>query len=369
MSCLSAASATFHRHLIQICLLFTIWALNACVRAPEESRPAQPVFFPPPPQEARVQYLGWISSPRDLPPRRSGFAEFILGEEPLRYVPAKPNKALLSGENLYISDSILNTVLIYNLHTGEADFLRGDRGNGKISQPNNIKFDEQGWLYVADKTRQAVLIYDQAGEFLHAWGRPGEVAPVDVAIGKDRLYICDMKDHQIEIWDRANGTYLKSVGERGNAPGQFFFPTHCALDGEGNLYVTDTGNFRVQKLDPDGNAIATFGKHGTSLGSFAWPKGLAIDGEGRIYVADTRFANVQIFNPEFKLLLFFGGPGPDRGSLDLPAGLQVIPWPANLQWLQTRLAPGFDPEYLVVAVSQKGVGLVNFFAVARDDEE
>jgi len=56
------------------------------------------------------------------------------------------------------------------------------------------------------------------------------------------------------------------------------------------------------------------------------------------------------------------------GNLDLPAGLSVTAWP-ELPWLQGRLAPGFPAETLVIVVSQKGEGLINFFAVARDDTE
>jgi hypothetical protein len=89
-----------------------------------------------------------------------------------------------------------------------------------------------------------------------------------------------------------------------------------------------------------------------------------VDGQGRLYVADARFANVQIFDPKGRLLLFFGGPGKDLGNLDVPAGVRVYPWPP-IPWLARRVAPGFDPEYLVIVVNQRGEGKINFFAVSR----
>ena len=290
-----------------------------------------------------------------------------MGEEPLRYPLGKPTSALLIGSRLHVCDSVLNTVLIYDMETGEAGYLAGDRANGKIRQANNITVDAEGRLYVADKTRGAVLVYGPDGRFIDAWGRPDQAQPVAVAVRGDALYVCDVQDHQIEVWDRGDGSLRKEIGEKGNDPGRFFYPTQLALDREGNLFVTDTGNFRVQVLSPDGEPVRQVGGHGTALGSFAWPKGMDVDGHNRIYVADSRFANVQIFDEQGQLLLFFGGPGPDAGNLDLPAGLRVYPWP-SLAWLDERVDPGIDPEFLVIVVSQKGAGLINFFAVARDDQ-
>jgi len=329
------------------------------------SAPAGPIFFPPPPEVPRVQYLGSISSPQDLPSQRSKFADFILGPEPVSNVLVKPNNALLVGNLLYVCDTKLNTVMVYDLASGEARPLLGDGAMGKIKEPNNIARDDQGNFYVADKLRQAVLVYGPDEQFLHAWGRPGETEPVDVAIGRQALYVCNFKLHRIELWNRQSGALIKAFGERGIAPGQFYMPTHVALDADENIYVTDTGNFRVQKLSSSGKPLMQFGGNGDTLGKFALPKGLGLDGRGNLFVADSRFFNVQIFDPQGHLLLFFGGPGRDAGSLDLPSGVRVQPWPASVGWLNSRLAPGFEPESLVLVVSQEGEGLVNFFAVAR----
>lgn len=329
-------------------------------------QPAGAVLFPPPPAQARVQYLGSISSPKDLPSRRSQFADFILGPEPPSVAPLKPNEALLVESRLYVCDTVLNTVLVMDLATGKTRPFAGDRANGKIRQPNSIVRDEQGNFYIADKLRQAVLVYDAQENFLRALGRPGESDVVDVAVGDKYLYVCNIARHQIEAWDRQSGALVRTIGKRGAAGGEFYMPSHLALDRQGNIYVTDTGNFRIQKFSPEGKLLLTFGGHGDGLGKFAWPKGIDVDGAGRIYVVDSRFYNVQIFNPEGKLLLFFGGPGRDNGCLNLPAGVTVQPWPANCAWLTSRLTAGFDAEFLVTVVSQQGEGFVNFFAVARD---
>lgn len=345
-------------------LIILLALLSGCGgRQPAVEAPT--LLFPAPPAQARVQYLKSISTPADLPKKRSGFAEFVLGEEPVRYVLAKPISSALSGSKLYIADTILNTVMMYDLGTGESRPLLGDRGIGKIQQANHVTIDDEGRIYVSDKLRHAVLVYGPDEAFIQAFGRVKEVSPICAAVSDTEIYVTDVEEHEIEVWDKQTGELKRTIGGLGREPGQFFTPTWISLDRDGNLYVTDTGMFRVQKLSPQGDSLKVIGEHGNQLGDFAWPKGMDVDDLGRIYVTDTRFANVQVFDPEGRLLIFFGGPGPERGNLDLPAGLKVYPFP-DVPLLKQRLAPNFDPEFLVIVISQKGAGYVNFYAVASD---
>lgn len=362
------ASASALRRALLAGAVFLAALLGQACRTTAVDRSIQPsgaVLFPPPPAQARLQYLGSISTPKDLPSTRSRFADFILGPEPPGLAPLKPNKALVVDSRVYVCDTVLNTVLVFDLASGKSRPFAGDRANGKIRQPNSLVRDGQGNFYIADKIRQAVLVYDSQENFLRALGRPGQSDVVDVAVGDKHLYVCNITQHQVEVWDRQTGALVRAIGKRGAAAGEFYMPTHLALDAQENIYVTDTGNFRIQKLSPEGKVLLTWGGHGDTLGKFAWPKGIDVDGQGRIYVVDSRFFNVQIFNPQGKLLLFFGGPGRDNGCIQLPAGVTVQPWPAS-PWFASRLSAGFDPEFLVTVVSQQGEGFINFFAVARD---
>ncbi len=340
--------------------------LGACATTKKAEAPLL-VLFPAPPERPRVQYLGSISSPDDLPKVRSAFADFVLGPAPKMYPLAKPISAVLQGSRLYVCDTVFNSIIVYDLSTGDAHPLAGDRAVGNIQQPNNLAFDQDGRLYVADKVREAVLVYNADESFVAAWGRPGEAKPVAVAIWEDELFVCDPDEHEVEVWSRLDGSFIRKFGGLGKEPGKFFIPTYLALDPEGNLFVTDTGNFRVQKVTRNGEPLAVIGGPGREFGKFAWPKGMDVDQHGRLYVADSRFANVQIFDKEGKLLLFFGAPGPEGGNLDLPAAVHVMPWPA-IPWLQEKLQPGFDAENLAIVVNQQGLGFVNFFAIARDAE-
>ena len=102
----------------------------------------------------------------------------------------------------------------------------------------------------------------------------------------------------------------------------FNYPTHLCCTGD-KLLVADSGNFRVQLLDLDGNCVNVFGQKGDGAGDFALPKGVAFDSEGHIYVVDTHFENVQVFNPQGQLLMAFGREGHELGRFWLPAGLAI----------------------------------------------
>jgi YYY domain-containing protein len=98
--------------------------------------------------------------------------------------------------------------------------------------------------------------------------------------------------------------------------GQFNLPRGIARDAEGNFYVADTQNLRIQKFDPQGNWLLMFGSRGTENGQFSQlnetgegtgPGGLAVDAAGNVYVADTWNHRIQKFDKDGNFLLAWGG--------------------------------------------------------------
>jgi DNA-binding beta-propeller fold protein YncE len=120
---------------------------------------------------------------------------------------------------------------------------------------------------------------------------------------------------------RTIGGPAKSEGDED--PGVFSKPTNVTVNSEGNVYVADTINNRIQIFDADGEFISMFGKAGDGPGYFERPKGIAIDSDGHIWVADAAQGQVQIFDREGHLLGYFGYPGILTGMLGLPAGLYI----------------------------------------------
>ncbi len=105
------------------------------------------------------------------------------------------------------------------------------------------------------------------------------------------------------------------LGQFGSEPGAFNQPAGLTIDSQGNLYVTEIGNHRLQKFDPDGNVLAQVGGKGESNGRFDEPWGVATDAEGNVYVADTFNHRIQKFDADLNFLRAWGRPA---SSLDDP---------------------------------------------------
>ena len=96
------------------------------------------------------------------------------------------------------------------------------------------------------------------------------------------------------------------IGGLGWSGQQFRNPQGVMVDFKGNIYISDTGNHRVHKLDFSGVQLAIWGEEGSDKGQFRYPTGQAIDRFGNIYVADSGNRRIQIFDSEGNYLSEFG---------------------------------------------------------------
>jgi sugar lactone lactonase YvrE len=78
----------------------------------------------------------------------------------------------------------------------------------------------------------------------------------------------------------------------------FYMPAGMALDSQGNLYILDTGNHRVQKFSPQGRFLASFGRQGQGPGDFSYPDSIDIDREDMVWVSDPNNQRIQVLTPE-----------------------------------------------------------------------
>lgn len=99
-------------------------------------------------------------------------------------------------------------------------------------------------------------------------------------------------------------------GGVGSAGGQFRKPRGIDVDSSGNIYVSDSGNARIQKFDPNGVFLSAFGKKGEGPGELREPAGIAIDKAGQIYVVDAGNAKIVLFAPSGQFVKEWKGPEP-----------------------------------------------------------
>src|SRR5207245_1261268 len=130
--------------------------------------------------------------------------------------------------------------------------------------------------------------FDASGAFLAAWGSYGQgegqlVGPYGVAInGGGNVYVTD-DGNRVQKFD-ASGTFLTGWG-RERAVGELANPTGVATEGSGNVDVADRETNRIQKFDPGGTFFTAWGSTGSGDGQFIFPSGVATDASGNVYVA------------------------------------------------------------------------------------
>lgn len=346
-------------------LPFLLVFIAGCVTPPEKpatKSAATEVFYPPAPNAPRIQYLASFSSSEDVREEKAGLSGFVLGKEQGAERVEKPYGVALHEGKLYAVDTRGPSYVVMDLVGRRYTTVYGD-GGGHMTKPINITIDQSGNKYVADVGRGLILVFDRNDRYVRAYGKEGQFKPADVAIVGEKMYVADVKDHEIEILDKATG---KAIGKFGNVEStaqSVFYPTNMAVSQSGNLYISETGNFRIKKYDLDGGFVENIGTVGTGFGQFARPKGIAVDANENLYVVDAAFENVQIINKDKKLLLFFGGPGGNPENINLPTDVEIDY--ANAHLFQRYAHPDFKLEYVILVSSQYGNNKVNVFGYGR----
>jgi len=336
-------------------------ALLAAGCAAPARKPQTPTFFPPPPAPPRIQFLVSFSGLKDIE-EQSAFNRFVVGEKQDLKVDKPYGVAIYDGK-IYVCDTN-NSVAVFDLKAKTFGVLQGAVGPGRLTQPLNISIEPDGTKYVTDPGRGQVVVFDRNDEYVKAYGAPGAWRPVDAVALEDRLYVADVQNGLVKVFDKQSGTLLKAIGDKGDPSERLDRPTNLAFDRDGYLYVTDFGRFQVVKFDRDGHFKQTFGRPGDNLGHFARPKGIGLDHDGRLYAVDASFNNVQIFNKEGRLLMFFGESGNQPGGLVLPAKVAIDY--DNLRYFQNYIQPNFQVEYLVLVTSQFGERRVSVLAYGKE---
>ena len=151
---------------------------------------------------------------------------------------------------------------------------------------------EGGQLLVTSK--KGVSVYENKCTLANTF--EVETCPCGIAVDDNSdMYVTDSKVHKV-VKLSLSGEILKSVGGKGSDPGELNCP-HGIAHRDSRLFVCDRDNHRIIIFDLDLNVIGYFGCFGTVEQQFKYPVDLCFDIEGNMYVVDSGNNRVQVFSP------------------------------------------------------------------------
>lgn len=283
--------------------------------------------WPPPPDKARIR-LADIYYGREDVESSSALGRALLGAtpgSPYEHLVQPTGVAFDREGRVIVSETIRGALFRFD-KAGKRMDVFGTTGGLRLKTPIGLTVGPDGVIYVADVGLQKVLSYSPNGELKGSYGKPGELTnPTQPAVSPDgtKLFVADSKGQKIVIFDLKSGKLLSSWGKQGDREGEFSFPTSIVFGQDGNLFVIDQINARIEVFTPDGAFVDVLGGRGISAGSFVRPKCIAVDEAGLIYVTDAAFSNIQIFDAEFQPLTFVGDAGKGPGAFQNIQGVAV----------------------------------------------
>lgn len=243
---------------------------------------------------------------------------------------SKPMDVASNSSFTYVTDTNNKRVLAFDVG-GNLLFSFGEQGTGKgqFHFPYGISTDNKGRVFVADLYNGNISIFDEKGKFIDYFAQKTLAekkisAPAALRIIDKKVYITDIKTNKAYVFD-LNGKLLLEVGKPGTNEGELNAPNGITADGDGNIYVVDTANQRVEIFDKNGKFKKMFNgsTNGQGQSIFVNPRGIGIDKRGMIYVVSNLTHIVFGFDKDGKKVFEFGGMGENNGQLNLPNGLFI----------------------------------------------
>ena len=151
---------------------------------------------------------------------------------------------------MYVCDTENYRITILNLDlTFHGSFGSFGSETGQFYSPYGISVDSRGNVLVAGCSNSRIQVFDASGRYLSSITHTTpeqELQPMSVSVGPDDcVYVVEKLSDRVSIFDHT-GKYIKSFGKKGDKEGEFNEPYAIAISDEGYVYVSDTGNNRIQ---------------------------------------------------------------------------------------------------------------------------
>lgn len=289
--------------------------------------------------------------------------------------------AIDQADRIYVSDDLSFQVLVFDTAGRLLRKWYAEDGDGKSFRPTGIAADNRGYIYLVDSSNARVLVYTDDGLFVGGWndaesgnqvmtlpegvavdeqgnafvtdieghsfhrfsvtisgdrleavpmGQWGEFGteteqfrnPAGIALRDGEVFVVDIRNDRVQVYDY-QGNFLRTFGMIGDAEGQFYASTGIDITPGGTVYVAGKNRRRIQKFRVDGSFLSAWQSMGTADGKLQLPRGLDTDEAGNLYVADKNNSRIQVFSPEGVHLSTWGKKGDGEKEFNLPFDLLV----------------------------------------------
>jgi DNA-binding beta-propeller fold protein YncE len=223
------------------------------------------------------------------------------------------------------------------------------------------RMPQDSW-YLAKEMKRFV----EPGKFHH---------PHDASLGPDgNLYVADRYNHRVQVFTQ-DGVFVRQFGNYGSGNGEFNELTGIHVAPDGKVYVSEWHNNRVQVFDAQGKFIRVIGQAGSGEGQLNGPHGVTVDDDGNVYVVEHNNARVSVFKPDGTYLRQWGSSGSGDGQFQGVSAICRTPdnkiavlerHGRRAQVFETNgtFIRKFDTEWPSYGIDCDSLG--NFYVTARD---
>ncbi|MBV8207606.1 MAG: 6-bladed beta-propeller [Acidobacteria bacterium] len=194
-------------------------------------------------------------------------------------------------------------------------------------RPYGVVTDSRGRVLITDPGARGIHVFDpnqQKYRFIARYeGKELLRSPQCIAVdGQDNIYVTDSELGKIEVFD-ANGKFQRAIGSLGRGEGFFKRPTGIAVDsGAHHIFVSDTLRDTIFVLDMNGEVLQTIGKRGSAEGELRYPTELRLAGDD-LLVVDAMNFRVQVFSTSGQFRYAIGRQGDGTGGVFRAKGIGI----------------------------------------------